>query len=196
MSAGSCTNIKREVKDEDKNGGKANNGSKDSKDSHEQKKDKKKENRNICKEKCECTLLQKYCYRKSLENVQKHLREKKGDIDVNEKGCHGRTALMKAIQVGRGIEEEVVNLEEKMTTIVKTLLAQNANLNERDEDGNTVLHHIAEGTRLVRKMNILMEPARLILQHGGNVNLENNEGFTPSQVAFNNNSEKMGYLLL
>lgn len=76
------------------------------------------------------------------------------------------------------------------------MLAQKANLNERDEDGNTVLHHIAEGTRLVRKMNILMEPARLILEHGGNVNLENNEGFTPSEVAFNNNSEKMGYLLL
>ena len=151
---------------------------------------------NVCQENCECTLLQKYCYRKSLENVRKHLREKKGDIDVNEKGCHGRTALMKAIQVGRGIEEEVVNLEEKITTIVKMLLAQNANSNERDEDGNTVLHHIAEGTRLVKKCNILMKPASLILQHGGNVNLKNNEGFTPSQVAFNNNCKKMGDLLL
>lgn len=151
---------------------------------------------NVCQENCECTLLQKYCYGKSLENVRKHLREKKGDIDVNEKGCHGRTALMKAIQVGRGIEEEVVNLEEKITTIVKMLLDQNANSNERDEDGNTVLHHIAEGTRLVKKCDILMEPASLILQHGGNVNLKNNEGFTPSQVAFNNNCKKMGDLLL
>lgn len=92
-----------------------------------------------------------------MEKVREHLREKKGDIDVNEKGCHGRTALMKAIQVGRGIEKEVVNLEEKITTIVKTLLDQNANSNERDEDGNTVLHHIAEGTRLVGKCNILID---------------------------------------
>ena len=196
MSTETCTDINKENKDEDKNGDKTSNGAKKSKDGKKQKKNEKKENRNICREKCECTPLQTYCYRKSLGDVQKLLREKKGDLDVNAKGCHGRTALMKAIQVGRDIEQQVENLEEKMTTIVKALLAQNANLNERNEDGNTVLHHIAEGTRLVKKRKILMEPARVILQHGGNVNLENNESFTPSQVAFNNNSEKMGYLLL
>lgn len=188
--------MKKENKDEDKNGDKANDDTEKRKDVNNQKKNKKKENRNICREKCECTLLQTYCYRKSLEGVQKHLREEKGEVDVNVKGCHGRTALMKAVQVGRGIEKEVENLEEKMTTIVKWLVAKNANLNARDEDGNTVLHHIAEGTRLVKKTKVLMEPARVILQHGGNVNLENNEGVTPSQVAFNNSSEKMGFLLL
>ena len=142
---------------------------------------------------CTCSPLHEYCYAKNLEKALRVLRN--GglyEINVNRKGCYNRTAVMNAALVKRGMEKHMKN----MVVQISELIYYGADLNEKDQDGNTVLHIIAGGIRLVKKSKYLIKVTRIILQQDVDVNLKNNKGLTASDLAFNNSACKLGNLLL
>ena len=142
---------------------------------------------------CICSSLHKYCYEKNLEKALRVLRNGRlYEININSKGCYNRTAVMNAAIIKRGMEKHMKN----MIVLISELIDYGADLNEKDEDGNTVLHIIAEGIRLVKKTKYLIKVTRIILQQDVDVNLKNNKGFTASDLAFNNSACELGYLLL
>ena len=92
---------------------------------------------------------------------------------VNVRGDGKRTALHSAAY-GGAVE------------VAQFLLKHNADLNSRDFEGCTPLHHPPEGGGLHKDPNIpklLVDVARLLLQHKADINAQRNNGWTPLHVA-------------
>ena len=141
-----------------------------------------------------CASLHGSCYKKNPELVLEAL--KLGKIDVNSRDCHQRTPLMNAFLIWRGIECDIKKLKKKVLILTKTLISHGTNLNDQDNGGNTVLHFIAKAQPLLKSAKILLKPTRIILQHGGSDQIRNYNGFSPSEIAYSNYSDKLGNLLL
>lgn len=141
-----------------------------------------------------CVSLHDSCYKKNPALVLEFL--KLGNLDVNNRDCYQRTPLMNAFLIWRGIECDIKKLKKKILILTKTLISHGTNLNDQDKDGNTVLHFIAKGLPVVKSTKILLKPTRIILQHGGSDKIRNYKGFSPSEIAYNNYSDKFGNLLL
>ena len=141
---------------------------------------------------CICSPLHEYCYLKNLVKALRVLRNKIYGININRKCYCIRTAVMNAVVIKRGMEKHMKN----MVALVSELIDYGADLNEKDQDGNTVLHIIAEGIRLVKKTKYLIKVTRIILEQDVDINLKNNKGFTASDLAFKNGACKLGTLLL
>ncbi|MGL9718325.1 MAG: ankyrin repeat domain-containing protein [Wolbachia sp.] len=67
-------------------------------------------------------------------------------------------------------------------------MREGANINVKNEDGNTPLHF----TAMKGKVDI----AKILLKHNADVNAKNNEGKTALDCAANNNHQELVELLL
>ena len=145
-----------------------------------------------------CSVLHVYCFEKNYQSTLETLLD--GDanvkVNVNAKGCHNRTPLMNLFKVWRGIEKEIKNLEKTIVTLTSMLITHGANVNEKDEMHNTVLHIIANGIPCLKKSSVLIEASRLLLAKGADLSCTNKKGETASEIAFKNNSWKFGTLFL
>ena len=86
----------------------------------------------------------------------------------------------------RGVENDVKKINDKLVKFTNLLLDKGANINESDEDGCTVFHHIARVTPFVKKDKILVEPVCVLLENGGNSKIKNCKGLTASKIAYGN----------
>ena len=75
--------------------------------------------------------------------------------------------------------------------IVKLLLANNADVNAADKDGNTPLHRVFI-TLMIKDINGMVE---LLLSHKADVNAMNNKGETPLRLAIARGNNDMAELL-
>ena len=141
---------------------------------------------------CSCSELHKLCYFKNVEGASNLLR---AGVDVNKKDCYGRTPLMCVFLLYRGVEKDIKKIKDKLVELTTLLLNKNAKINESDENGDTVFHHIAKVTPLIRKDKILLQPVRLLLTNGGDAYLKNNSKLTAHQIAFENRSINIGFML-
>jgi ankyrin repeat protein len=89
--------------------------------------------------------------------------------------AHGHTALMRAALVGN-------------TQMVKELIQQGADINQRDESGRTALMFAA--------INAHYETMKLLLDHGADVNAKSNKGGTTLMGAAMAGDLKMVQVLL
>jgi ankyrin repeat protein len=87
-------------------------------------------------------------------------------VDVNAVNGTGETPLHKAVIGGD-------------TDMVEALVAAEANVNARDDFGNTPLHNVASAISLMNKAQI----ANILMAAGANVNTVNNDGKTPLDIA-------------
>ncbi|MGE5205030.1 MAG: ankyrin repeat domain-containing protein [Chlamydiota bacterium] len=85
--------------------------------------------------------------------------------DISARGFEDRTALIAAVYSWKSDEGEPVNRLE----VVRLLLAAGAEVDARDDKGNTALIKNAWNPDI----------ALLLIQHGADVNASNNEGWTP-----------------
>lgn len=112
--------------------------------------------------------------------------------DINMKGRDGRTllihsAIYKRIEITRWLIENDAVIEERdiqglsalhcavmsnAPDIVEYLLKQGANINSRDNWGNTPLI----------RANLNMDMIKLLLDHGADYTLANNSGAKPEQI--------------
>jgi ankyrin repeat protein len=71
--------------------------------------------------------------------------------------------------------------------VLQLLLDHGANVNARDDEGSTPLHHSsfrdADAVSIFECADGTVEVTRLLLEHGANIDAENNEGDTPFMVA-------------
>lgn len=146
----------------------------------------------VHKEDCSCSELHKLCYFKDVEGASNLLT---AGVDVNKKDCYGRTPLMCVFLLYRGVEKDIKKIKDKLVELTTLLLNKNAKINESDENGDTVFHHIAKVTPLIRKDKILLESVRLLLASGGDTNLKNNSKLTAHKIAFENRSINIGFML-
>lgn len=146
----------------------------------------------VHKEDCSCSELHKLCYFKDVEGASNLLS---AGVDANKKDCYGRTPLMCVFLLYRGVEKDIKKIKDKLAELTNLLLNKNAKINESDENGDTVFHHIAKITPLIRKDKILLEPVRLLLTSGGDTYLKNNSKKTAHQIAFENRSINIGLML-
>ena len=63
-------------------------------------------------------------------------------------------------------------IKDNQLEMVKKLLAERANINRRDKDGNTLLFYAKSG-----------EMVRLLVEHGASVNIHSSDGYLPLHVA-------------
>lgn len=145
-----------------------------------------------------CSLLHIYCYEKNYESIIETLSDGSTNVkvNVNAKGCHNRTPLMNLFKVWNGIEKEIKNLGKSILTLTTMLITHGANLNEKDEMGNTVLHIIANGIPCLKKSSVLIEASCLLVAKGADLSCINKKGESASEIAFKNNSCKFGILFL
>ena len=141
-----------------------------------------------------CVSVHDSCLKKNPALVIEVL--KLGKIGVNSRDCHEKTPLMNALLIWRGTECDIKKLKRKILILIKTLISYGANLNDQDKEGNTVLHLIAKALPVLKSAKILLKPTRIILQHGGSNKIRNYNGFSPSEIAYSNYSDKFGNLLL
>lgn len=141
-----------------------------------------------------CASLHDSCYKKNPALVLEVL--KLGKIDVNSRDRHQRTPLMNVLLIWRGIECDIKKLKKKIFILTETLIKHGTNLDDQDKDGNTVLHFIAKALPVLKSAKMLLKPTRVILQHGGSDKIRNYNGFSPSEIAYSNYSDKFGNLLL
>ena len=146
----------------------------------------------VHKEDCSCSELHKLCYFKDVEGASNLLS---AGVDANKKDCYGRTPLMCVFLLYRGVEKDIKKIKDKLVELTNLLLNKNAKINESDENGDTVFHHIAKITPLIRKDKILLDPVRLLLASGGDTYLKNNSKKTAHQIAFENRSINIGLVL-
>lgn len=87
--------------------------------------------------------------------------------NINQVGIDGITPLMQACVIG-GYE------------LIKSLLSHGANVRLKNNHGREVFHFLA--TR--REKEDMKEIVDLLLQHGGNINAEDNSKLTPLTIAW------------
>ena len=95
-------------------------------------------------------------------DVVELLIDKGADINAVSKNAFLATPLQSAVAMG-------------WTDAAKLLIARNANVNCRGEEGGTPLHEVAGNGQI--------ELAQLLLDHGANINAKNNTGKTPLTIA-------------
>lgn len=95
-------------------------------------------------------------------DVVELLIDKGADINAVSKNAFLATPLQSALAMG-------------WTDAAKLLIARNANVNCRGEEGGTPLHEVAGNGQI--------ELARLLLDHGANINAKDNNGKTPLTIA-------------
>ncbi len=84
---------------------------------------------------------------------------------VNGEDKHGNTPLYVAIS-------------NKMNNFTNLLLEYGANINQKNNSGDTILH------RLVQSMHSSSEAIELALKYGANIEAKTSKGYTPLQLAF------------
>lgn len=100
----------------------------------------------------------------NLEIIKKIIEE--GKIDINEKNSKGWTALQLAC----------INLYFSSTKTVKLLLKNGADINNQDNDGNTILHLMCN-IKFYNKD--VFHDIHFLIKYGANINIQNNFGKTP-----------------
>uniref|UniRef100_A0A336N437 CSON006168 protein n=1 Tax=Culicoides sonorensis TaxID=179676 RepID=A0A336N437_CULSO len=112
--------------------------------------------------------------RTALHEVAKHSNLEIVKYFIDHGADHCMNLLLAQILKLTALHESIIssNLE-----IVKYLIDHGAEVNAKDKDDNTVLHSCFEGMFLDEDIFILL------IQQGANINLENNQGFTPLDIA-------------
>lgn len=118
--------------------------------------------------------------------------------DVNCVGDYGRTLLFEAIY-GAHMREEGFKTEGGIhftpyhIESIKLLIASGANVNARDDNGNTPLHGASSS---FRGFTDLPEIIRILLDAGAKVDARNNDGVTPlMRAAYTNAAENAEALI-
>ena len=107
-------------------------------------------------------------------DVVELLIDKGADINAVSQNAFLATPLQSALAMG-------------WTDAAKLLLARNANVNCRGEEGGTPLHEVAGNGQI--------ELARLLLDHGANINAKDNNGKTPLTIAVESKQTAMAKFL-
>ncbi|HJP91626.1 MAG TPA: ankyrin repeat domain-containing protein [Pyrinomonadaceae bacterium] len=107
-------------------------------------------------------------------DVVELLIDKGADINAVSKNAFLATPLQSALAMG-------------WTDAAKLLVARNANVNCRGEEGGTPLHEVAGNGQI--------ELARLLLDHGANINAKDNNGKTPLTIAVESKQTAMANFL-
>jgi len=91
--------------------------------------------------------------------------------DVNARGAQGFTALIESACLGRPSEG------------ARVLLANGADVNQKDDFGRTALHWAV----VYQKLDVV----QLLVSHGANVNIKDQSGDMPLHLAHENDSQKI-----
>jgi len=109
------------------------------------------------------------------------------DANINAQDKYGEVPLHKVARP---------NIRHHQLDIMQLLLDQGTDVNIRDNDGSTLLHHSSwwqKGESVIVMGTI--EGSRLLLKHGANIDAENDEGKTPLQVALEGGNYEMAEFL-
>ncbi|WP_353273172.1 ankyrin repeat domain-containing protein [Wolbachia endosymbiont (group A) of Portevinia maculata] len=102
------------------------------------------------------------------------------DATVSNSKCIVSTCKSEDIVVEFNREKEQTQLDKELSDAVqsnsfskvKSLVSRGANINAKDNDGNTLLHNAARENRL--------DAVKCLIDNGANINVKNNRNLTPS----------------
>ncbi|WP_264953933.1 ankyrin repeat domain-containing protein [Wolbachia endosymbiont (group A) of Endotricha flammealis] len=110
------------------------------------------------------------------------------DATVSNSKCIVSTCKSEDIVVEFNREKEQTQLDKELSDAVqsnsfskvKSLVSRGANINAKDNDGNTLLHNAAREDRL--------DAVKCLIDNGANINVKNNRNLTPLQVVGSNSN--------